>query len=154
MGNGGRNLGVSVPAEDRLAIQDLFSRYSRALDTGNYQAYAELFTEDAVLGMGELRFHGRDAIRDYVKELTEAPNWKGYQHLNTQFLFEEGDATRCIVSCYSTIIRREREGLSGLLLQGFYRSVCVKLDGLWYFAERFWEAWNQDKLDSYTPLPR
>jgi uncharacterized protein (TIGR02246 family) len=131
----------------------MFSRYSRALDTGDYEAYAALFVPDALLGMGQERIQGRDAIREYVKKITEAPDWKGYQHLNTQFLFEEGDANRCSVSCYSTIVRRERPNLKGLLLQGIYRSICVKVDGTWFFEERLWESWNPDKLESYRPSP-
>jgi hypothetical protein len=39
-------------------------------------------------------------------------------------------------------------------LQGFYRDVMVKIDGLWYFAERRWELWDLDKLESYRPVPR
>lgn len=145
---------ANVPADDRFAIQDLFSRYSRALDTGDYETYASLFTPDALLGMSRERFHGREAIQNYVKMLTEAPNWKGYQHLNTQLIFEEGDDKCCTVTCYGTIIRREREDLKGLLLQGFYRSVCVKIDGVWFFSERLWEGWNPDNLEPYRPAPR
>ena len=37
-------MALNIPAEDRLAIQDLLARYAWALDTGDDEAYAQLFT--------------------------------------------------------------------------------------------------------------
>jgi len=146
-------MSLSVPADDRFAILDLFARYSRALDTCDADGYAALFTPDATLGMGQRRFHGRDEIRDHVREITSAATWPGYQHLNTQILFEEGDGRRCSVSCYSAILHLE-EGGPRVVLQGIYRSICEKQDGFWYFAERLWETWDPGKLAEYRPAPR
>ena len=146
---------TSISADDRFAIYDVLGRYSRALDTADPEGYAALFTLDATLQIAADEFHGRAAIREYIKRLTGVPTWPGYRHHNTQVLFEEGDGQRCRVSCYSMIMWRHRSGEVESRQQGIYRDVFVKADdGLWYFAERRWEEWDPDKLVSYRPAPR
>ncbi len=143
-----------VSAEDRFAIFELLARYSRALDTGDYDSYANHFTMDALLVIDEERFQGREVIRDYVKRLTSTPTWRGYQHHNSQILIEAGDGASCVVSCYSSITYRYRDAHLRMMQQGIYRDILVKTDGLWYFAQRIWEPWNPDKVEDYRPLPR
>ena len=147
-------MSVSLPADDRFAIQDLQARYARALDTADYDVYASLFTPDAVLTMVGRQCHGRDEIREYVKELTGRPGWAGYRHHNTQVIFEEGTDQRCRVSSYSTVLFREADGTDSFRVQGIYRDTCVKANGQWWFAERQWEPWNPATLESYRPAPR
>jgi uncharacterized protein (TIGR02246 family) len=143
-----------VSADDRFAIFELFARYSRALDTGDYDSYADHFTPDALLAIGEERFQGREFIREYVKRLTSAPTWRGYQHHNSQILIESGDGDRCTVSCYSSITYRYRDGHLRMMQQGVYRDILVKTNGLWYFAQRIWEPWDPDKVEEYRPPAR
>jgi uncharacterized protein (TIGR02246 family) len=146
---------ATISADDRFAIYDVLGRYSRALDTADAEGYAALFMPDATLQIAAEEFHGRDAIREYIKRLTGVPNWAGYRHHNTQVLFEEGDGQRCRVSCYSMIMWRHRSGEVESRQQGIYRDIFVKGDDdLWYFAERRWEEWDPDKLESYRPSSR
>jgi len=145
---------ASVSAEDRFAIHDVLGRYSRALDTADYEGYAALFAPDGVCEIAGDEYVGREAIAAYIKRLTGVETWAGFRHHNTQILFEEGDGSRCKVSCYSTIMVKHRDGTIETRLQGFYRDVMVKIEGLWYFAERRWEQWNLDDLESYRPAPR
>ena len=37
---------MAIPIELRLAVEDLYSEYSAALDEGRYEDWAALFTED------------------------------------------------------------------------------------------------------------
>ena len=147
-------MSVSVSADERFAIHDVLGRYSRALDTGDYEGYAALFTPDGICEIAGEVYTGREAIAAYIKRLTGVETWPGYRHHNSQILFEEGDDSRCRVSCYSTIMFRHRDGRVETRLQGIYRDVFVKRDGLWYFAERRWEEWDPDNLEQYRPLPR
>src|SRR5690606_5934663 len=47
---------------DRAAIQDLVAGYGVAMDSGNYDAYAALFAEDAEFRFGANHLVGRDEI--------------------------------------------------------------------------------------------
>ena len=78
---------VATPPEDRFAIQDLMARYAWALDTGDYETYATLFTRDGVfVERGEV-FQGRAALAEHVRELAAVMR-PGNRHHNTQLLFE------------------------------------------------------------------
>jgi len=144
----------NLSADDKFAIYDVLARYSRVLDTADYEGYAALFAPDGVVEIAGEEYRGREAIAAYIKRLTGVETWAGFRHHNTQIMFEEGDGNRCKVSCYSMIMFRNRDGSVDSRLQGFYRDVFVKQDGLWYFAERRWEEWDPDKLASYRPAPR
>ena len=60
-------MAASISADDRFAIYDVLGRYSRALDTADPEGYAALFTLDATLQIAADEFHGRAAIREYIK---------------------------------------------------------------------------------------
>jgi uncharacterized protein (TIGR02246 family) len=147
-------MAATLSADDKFAIYDVLGRYSRALDTADYQGYADLFAPDGVVEIRGEEYRGREAIAAYIKRLTGVETWPGIRHHNTQIMFEDGDGSRCKVSCYSMIMFRRRDGSVESRQQGFYRDVFVKIDGLWYFAERRWEEWDMDNMTKYRPEPR
>ena len=51
---------------DRAEIEDLMWRYTRALDTGNGEAYAAVYTPDGQFGTGANATKGRDALQKMV----------------------------------------------------------------------------------------
>jgi uncharacterized protein (TIGR02246 family) len=56
--------------EDRLAIEDLIGgKYAMALDTGDPEGYAGIFTEDAFLSVAGREFKGRKAILQMVEDM-------------------------------------------------------------------------------------
>jgi hypothetical protein len=69
-----RSLESRVQAiEDRLAIEDLVAgKYAMALDTGDPDAYAGVFTEDAYLSVAGRPFKGRKEIRQMMEEIKKA----------------------------------------------------------------------------------
>jgi uncharacterized protein (TIGR02246 family) len=58
----------SVRAQDRVAIEQLMWDYIRALDAGDAEAYANLFTPDGQFGRGATAVKGRDALKKMVSE--------------------------------------------------------------------------------------
>lgn len=145
---------AEIPAEDRFAIQDLLARYAWALDTGDYVTYASLFMPDGVFVERGQVFQGRDALAEHVRKLASVMR-PGNRHHNTQLLFESGDSSRCVIRSYSTHIFEPEPGAPKVVrMQGFYRDVCVKETDTWYFAERVWDEWHSEQVETYRPLAR
>ena len=85
----------------------------------------------------------------HVRELVAVMR-PGNRHHNTQLVFESGDAHRCVIRSYSTHIFEPEPGAAKVVrMQGFYRDVCVKQEGTWYFAERVWDEWRSDRIAEY-----
>ena len=53
-------------ARDRAEIEDLMWRYTRALDTGNGDAYAAIYTPDGQFSAGATATKGREALSKMV----------------------------------------------------------------------------------------
>ncbi len=145
---------VTTPPEDRFAIQDLLARYAWTLDTGDYLTYASLFTPDGVFIERGIPWRGREVLAEHVRELA-GQMARGNRHHNTQVLFEEGDSQRCVLRSYSThIAQPDASSPQVVRLQGWYRDIVVKVDGLWYFEERNWDVWPADNLTVASPPSR
>jgi len=55
-----------VRAQDRVEIEQLMWNYIHALDSGNAEAYAALFTPDGQFGRGDTAIKGREALKKMV----------------------------------------------------------------------------------------
>jgi uncharacterized protein (TIGR02246 family) len=58
----------SVRAQDRVEIEQLMWDYIHALDSGNAEAYAALFTPDGQFGRGATAVKGREALKKMVSD--------------------------------------------------------------------------------------
>jgi hypothetical protein len=56
---------------DRVQIEDLMWRYTRALDTNDADAYAAVYTPDGQFGTGANATKGREALRKMVADLRQ-----------------------------------------------------------------------------------
>ena len=54
-------------ARDRAQIEDLMWRYARALDTGDADTYASLYTPDGQFGAGANPTKGREALKKMIE---------------------------------------------------------------------------------------
>ncbi len=57
-----------VRAKDRVEIEQLMWNYIHALDSGNAEAYAALFTPDGQFGRGATAVKGREALKKMVSD--------------------------------------------------------------------------------------
>jgi hypothetical protein len=128
-----------MDSADRLDILDLYARYSLLFDTGQADAWADLFTPDgrfyivggpSLYGTGELRsFAGRrhedtPGIRHLVSNVVVEPNGSGVQG-----------------SAYVVVLGTVDDGLEILTLGG-YEDHLVKLETGWRFRSRTYSAWT------------
>jgi uncharacterized protein (TIGR02246 family) len=121
---------------DRLAIGELFVRYTTALDAGEVETVVDCFTEDAVLASPAIgTISGRDAIRGF------AERFAALRRSGTQFRHMIGNLTcnierdRAHAACYLLVLIT-RDGASRRLPPGRYDCELVREGGKWRFRRR------------------
>ena len=136
-------------AEDRALIEELYNRYSWALDTGDTDGYVALFTEDAVAteetrtGTLEER-KGHEGIRELVRKFHENPEFPGHQHQMGQFVFEpdpKGRPDHWQVRSYAWATINHPPAPPHLHWCGHIRDVIAKVGGEWLIAEKDIMGW-------------
>lgn len=123
---------------DRLEIQDLLAAYSHAIDSRDWDALDEVFTEDAVIDYTEMG--GSRGNRAETKEfLAKAmPNFVGFQHMvATTKLEYDGDTARGRTICHNPMVLDKGNGETHVFFCGlWYRDVFVRTPAGWRIRER------------------
>lgn len=122
---------------DRLAVQELVSRYAWALDTSDADLMASVFTPDGAF-IGDLgTYTGHAQLRSWVESRSAA--LRATQHfVSNVMLTFEGDV---ILERSACLIIGDGGSQSGVQSSGFYRGRVVRHDGAWLFAERSFHHW-------------
>jgi hypothetical protein len=122
--------------EDRLAIEDLFVRYTTALDEGDVEGVVGCFTDDGWLDSPIIgRHEGKTKLREFALEIAERRR-RGtqFRHVISNFRIDvagdEGHA-RCYLLDFATVA-----GVTTLLSPGEYDCELRKVGGEWLFASR------------------
>ncbi len=63
-----------VRAQDRVEIEQLMWNYIQALDAGNAEAYAAVYTPDGQFGRGATAIKGREALKKMVADARQKRN--------------------------------------------------------------------------------
>ena len=125
-----------IPTEDRLAIQELGAQYAFRCDTQQFEAIAELFTEDGVwdesvvgLPVGEGRLRINEVFRSFAGSGLEYVFHINCNHVLTEF---DGQTARgtCHVYAFS------RTDGAHTTVAGYYDDEYAKVDGAWRFQRR------------------
>jgi uncharacterized protein (TIGR02246 family) len=145
--------------DDRLAIYELYARYSWALDTGDTEGYVALFTEDAEAteetrdGALEVR-HGRAGIRELVLKFHRRPDFPGHQHQMAQLIFEEDPQRRpshWVVRSYAWATINRPPAPPHLHWCGHIRDVVAKeVDGVWRIRSKQIMGWTGAVLERFA----
>ncbi len=123
--------------EDRMAIEDLFVRYTTAMDSGDVDGVVGCFTEDGWLDSPIVgRRQGAEQLRAFAEHIAESIRLRGarYRHVVSNFRFDvEGERARaqCYLLDYVTI-----GGETTLLSPGEYDCEVVRRGAGWLFASR------------------
>jgi len=124
---------MAAPYEDWLAICELKARYCRLLDTKQWDAWADLFTEDFVLdttAAGGYRVEGRDAAMAMVRtSLGDTPT--AHQVHNPEITVT-GDEANGIWAMQDRVAFGSGRGLVGY---GHYTERYVRQGGQWRIAQ-------------------
>jgi hypothetical protein len=131
-------------AEDRAAIEDLQARYLFAMDFHDPDLYVQLFTEDGVLDVGSGEIRGRQAIKDVIARMPNAPAppadsglWQAVGRHNISNIVIEVEGNRASGRAYWFHYSNDTPTRSAVF-DGFghYEDELVKVDGQWLFAKR------------------
>jgi len=122
--------------EDRFAINDLFVRYTTALDAGDVDTIVACFTEDGALESPLVgKYAGHAGIRAFSERFAMLPR-RGVQlrHVISNLAMTvTGDTAHA--KCYLTNIVTI-DGKSQLMPPGRYECELRKVDGAWLFHNR------------------
>jgi uncharacterized protein (TIGR02246 family) len=127
---------TNLSIEDRLAVSDLFVRYTRALDAGDVDTLVNCFTEDGALESPAVgRYAGHAAIRAFAERFARfRQNGSQLRHVISN-LATQIDGDRGHATCYLTVFLT-KDGKSSLLAPGRYDCEVRKVDGDWRFQRR------------------
>ncbi|HVB66875.1 MAG TPA: nuclear transport factor 2 family protein [Acetobacteraceae bacterium] len=127
---------TAASIEDRLAISDLFVRYTCAIDAGDVETLVACFTEDGALESPAVGVYaGREAIRAFAQRFARfRQGGSQLRHVISNLVVQvQGD--RAHATCYLTVFLT-RDGSSRLLAPGQYDCELRKTDGAWRFQKR------------------
>ena len=146
--------------EDQLLIHDLYARYSWALDSGDTEAYVQLFATDAVVyetgPEGTSQIEGQDQIREFVLRFHRNPEFPGRQHRISQILISpdpEGRAAHWRVQSYVLTTETENGYSPKVFWCGYGEDIVAKVDGEWLIKSREIKPWGVDVFTGPDPTP-
>ncbi|GAA4431061.1 hypothetical protein GCM10023169_35220 [Georgenia halophila] len=143
-------------ADDRLAIEELFSRYAWGVDTGDVSAVAELFVEEAVIEdtvAGKL-FRPPHAGRDFARYFRGRAVFPGRQHWVGQALMTMTGVDTCRVRSFGMASHLYATGANYLTYLGSYDDQVVRTSAGWRFRERRYGSWQRDTFAGYSAVAK
>ncbi len=125
---------MTVPEPSTVVgVHDLYARYAHTIDRRDFDAFAELFTGDGRLAIGDASAEGRAAIRDFMVGIMKSP---GGAHIITNVSVRPtADGRHAALADYLLTRRTEDGGPWAVVGVGYYESVVVDDGGAWRFAE-------------------
>jgi uncharacterized protein (TIGR02246 family) len=132
--------------EDEREITEALHRYGHYADTGQHEAFADLFTEDAVIELvggtpsgahgDNPSWTGRAEILEYMDDPTMHMKIEGRcMHLAALNLRISIDGDTATAHSYSLVLLRE-DDVNQIYGAGFAEWTFVRLDGRWRISRR------------------
>ncbi|HEV7679458.1 MAG TPA: nuclear transport factor 2 family protein [Candidatus Dormibacteraeota bacterium] len=121
---------------DRAAVREVMVRYAAGLDSRDFDAVRNCFTEDAQASYNRAPLApGADAIVAYVRAVA---NLQSTMHSVTNVVVElDGDTAECDTACIAHLVRRADDGELTILIRGLrYRDRLVRQGTAWRIQHR------------------
>lgn len=148
----------TLPAAERLAIEDLYARYNWALDTGDVEGFADAFVPDCrvvtrLYGGRAYTYEGRQGAIDLAETLRLWSRFPGCQHYDGQLrLTPDTLAGRpaCRVRSFTFMSDCRSEPPYPIRFAGHTEDTLVQVDGEWLFQERLIALWEGEVLSRFA----
>lgn len=122
--------------EEKEAIRDVLSAYCFYVDDGEFDKWADLFSEDAVFDAGpQGKTQGRAAIRDFIAKAVPLKGEGPARKHCTMNSMIQLNGTEAKVDSYIIVVREAEQGIM-TSLAGRYEDLLVKQDDTWRFKVR------------------
>ncbi len=122
---------------DRQAIEDLIADYCYTFDAADHDAFAELFSDDAVFGRAGSEVQGKGAIRELIrKRWLEEATPRRHMVSNIRLSEPEPDGTVRGKAMFLVTIATTGESRARILATGWYDDVYARTPEGWKFARR------------------
>jgi 3-phenylpropionate/cinnamic acid dioxygenase small subunit len=118
---------------DEWGVMTALARYCHTCDDGRWDEFGALFTEDAVLWIGEEATVGRDAIRTAIASI-QTPERRGLHTTSNIDLTVEGDTAHAVSNF--VFYRWRTDGAAIPAILGRYVDDLRFEDGAWRFTVR------------------
>jgi 3-phenylpropionate/cinnamic acid dioxygenase small subunit len=119
--------------ENQLAVTRTLSEYCRTCDDGQFEKFAQLFEDDAVLFLGKRIIRGRDAIRDTIASNQPPERRGGHVTSNTVITIEGSEAH---AESDFVFFQLGEGGIPIPASMGRYIDELKLVDGGWRFSQR------------------
>jgi uncharacterized protein (TIGR02246 family) len=116
-----------------VAVQDLFARYAHRIDRRDFDGFAALFADDALLAFGDDERRGRENIRQRMTELMTSPG--GMHAIVNVSVRPDGADRATAIADYVLTRRQDADGPWAVVGAGYYDDVFVRERGEWKFGE-------------------
>lgn len=124
---------MPLNTDDITAIEQLVARHYHLYDRRDPTAFADTFTEDGVLQLGDRRHEGREQLERWVRDLDERFGSGRYRHwVNNIWIEGEGDTAE--LRCY--LVMFDLRGDGGVTLIGQYDDTLRREGDAWKFVHR------------------
>ena len=140
---------------DRLEIQDLFARYSFAIDERDWDALDTVFTPDAAIDYSETG-GAKGSLAEIKAWLPVAlERFPSFQHMvATTKLTVDGDTAHSRTILFNPMVHRGEDGADQVFFIGlWYRDTLVRTAGGWRIAERYEEIGWTHNVPQMAPPP-
>ena len=128
---------------DRADISDLLARYAFGLDTRQWDAWGELFTDDVIGEYPAVTYTGRAAL---VAGISRVGRWAATHHMitNHQIAFDgDGDTARAIGYLHATHVSDALRSDAHYDMGGWYLLDLVRGDNGWRVTHlRLVKSWS------------
>ena len=142
--------------EDRIAIEDLFTRYLWSYDCTDEEEFLSLFTDDALVVGKSTRYQGKPEILGWFRYLIAMREREGddiWMHEAGQFRFMSAGQA-CLVYAYATHFNgNSAKAARGVRSLGYFACECVKGHGGRQFLRFSISPWDRTRLPWKKPLP-
>ena len=137
--------------EDRAAIEDLYARYAWALNRGEDDAFAEVFTAESYFEDPSGQYSGSDTPYEVMAAMRANTTFPGRQHWVGQIVMA-GTTQQATARAFVMVTSRHATGATNLHLVAAYFDELRKDDGQWRFARRVAKPWRGEVLEAFPEI--
>ena len=116
---------------EKLAVQELCSRYCQTIDAQDSDGWARCFLPDGAFEFDDHIVRGHEALREYAEAHTRVLRGR---HMTLNHLYDvDGDRA---TGCATTVVSIATASGYKIMGQGAYHDDLVKVDGEWKIRHR------------------